>query len=152
MASRTFQFRLRSSHAGSDLSSESVVVELLSEEGEWQAQTPSLSTPPFRLHLIALLLCLGFHLVAEARERRIPLQKVEGNLAVTVSESWDLVALVASFRLRLDPGASSEARALASAEAIAAVQERMQNSPVPRNRPAAVPLSLEVALEERIGT
>ena len=147
MSSRTFHFRLRSSHGGPDLTSPSVVVERLSEEGEWQPQNPSLSTPPFRLHLIALLLCLHVHLVSEARERQIPLQQVVADLSVTVSNSWDLEAVVASFQLRLDPGASPEARAGASDQAIGAMRERMQHSPVPRNRPAAVPLTLNIALQ-----
>jgi len=147
MTSRTFQFRLRSSHGGPDLTSQSVELERLSEEGEWQPQNPSLSTPPFRLHLIALLLCLHVHLVREARERQIPLQQVVADLSVTVSNSWDLEAVVASFQLRLDPAASPEAWARASDEAIAAMRERMQHSPVPRNRPAAVPMTLKIALQ-----
>jgi hypothetical protein len=147
MTSRTFQFRLRSSHGEPDLTSQSVEVERLSEEGEWQLQNPSLNTPPFRLHLIALLLCLHLHLVSEARERQIPLQQVVADLSVTVSNSWDLEAVVASFQLRLDPGASPEAWARASEEAISAMWERMQHSPVPRNRPAAVPLTLNIALQ-----
>jgi len=53
--------------------------------------------------------------------------------------------VVASFQLRLDPGASPEAGARASEEAISAMRERMQHSPVPRNRPAAVPLTLNIA-------
>ncbi len=147
MSSRTFRLRLRSSHGAPDLTSPSVVIERLSEDGEWQQQIPNVTTPPFRLYLLSLLLCLQFHLVSEARERRIPLQQVLADLTVTVSDSWDLEALVASFLLRLDPGASSEARARASEEALAAMRERMRLSPVPRNRPAAVPMTLDVALQ-----
>ncbi len=47
MTSRTFQFRLRSSHGEPDLTSQSVEVDRLSEEGEWQPQNPSLNTPPW---------------------------------------------------------------------------------------------------------
>ena len=147
MTSRTFQFRLRSSHGDPDITSQSVEVDRLSEEGDWQHQNPSLNTPPFRLHLIALLLCLHLHLVSEARERQIPLQQVVADLSVTVSNSWDLEAVVASFQLRLDPGASPEAWARASEEAIGAMRERMQHSPVPRNRPAAVPMTLNIAVQ-----
>jgi hypothetical protein len=147
MTSRTFQFRLRSIQGGPDLTSQSVELERLSEEGEWQPQNPSLSTPPFRLHLIALLLCLHVHLISEARERQIPLEQVAADLSVTVSNSWDLEALVASFQLWLDPGASPEAWARASDQAIGAMRERMQHSPVPRNRPAAVPMTLNIALQ-----
>jgi hypothetical protein len=148
MTSRTFQFRLRSSHGVPDLTSQYVAVDRLSEEGDWQPQNPSLSTPPFRLHLIALLLCLHVHLVSEARERQIPLHQVVADLSVTVSNSWDLEAVVASFQLQLDPGASPEARARASEEAIGAMRERMHHSPVPRNRPAAVPMTLNIALQD----
>jgi len=148
MTSRTFQFRLRSSHGGSDLTSQSLELERLSEEGDWQPQNPSLSTPPFRLQLIALLLCLHLHLVSEARERQIPLQQVVADLSVTVSNSWDLEAVVASFQLRLDPGASPEARSRASEEASSAMRERMEHSPVPRNRLAAVPMTLNIALQD----
>jgi hypothetical protein len=147
MTSRIFQFRLRSSHGEPDLTSQSVEVDRLSEEGEWQPQNPSLNTPPFRLHLIALLLCLHLHLVSEARDRQIPLQQVMADLSVTVSNSWDLEAVVASFQLRLDPGASPEAGARASEEAISAMRERMLHSPVPRNRPVAVPMTLNIALQ-----
>jgi len=147
MTSRTFQFRLRSSHGGPDLTSQSVEVERLSEEGDWQPQNPSLNTPPFRLHLIALFLCLHVHLVSEARERQIPLQQVAAALTVTVSNSWDLEAVVASFQLQLDPGAPPEAGARASEEAISAMRERMLHSPVPRNRPVAVPMTLNIALQ-----
>jgi hypothetical protein len=55
--------------------------------------------------------------------------------------------VVASFQLRLDPGASPDARARASEQAIGAMRERMQHSPVPRNRPAAVPMTLNIALQ-----
>jgi hypothetical protein len=147
MTSRTFQFRLRSSHGDPDLTSQSIELERLSEEGEWQPQNPSLSTPPFRLHLIALLLCLHLHLVSEARERQIPLEQVVADLTVTVSNNWDLEAVVASFQLQLDPSASAETRARASDQAIGAMRERMQHSPVPRNRPAAVPMTLNIALQ-----
>jgi len=53
MTSRTFQFRLRSSHGDPDLTSQSVEVDRLSEEGEWQPQNPSLNTPPFRFSAAA---------------------------------------------------------------------------------------------------
>jgi len=72
---------------------------------------------------------------------------VAADLSVTVSNSWDLEAVVASFQLWLDPGSSPEAWAHASDQAIDAMRERMQHSPVPRNRPAAVPMTLTIALQ-----
>ncbi|MFM9087009.1 MAG: hypothetical protein ACKOPT_02480, partial [Cyanobium sp.] len=47
---------------------------------------PGLATPPFRLSLIALLLCLQFHLIREAEERQIPLKALRGTLTVDCSE------------------------------------------------------------------
>lgn len=44
MSQRTFQFRLRSSHAAADRATGPLVVEFLAESGEWQPQTPSLTT------------------------------------------------------------------------------------------------------------
>jgi hypothetical protein len=87
------------------------------------------------------------HLVSEARDRHIPQQQVMADLTVTVSNSWDLEAVVATFLLRLDPGASPEAGARASEEAISAMRERMLHSPVPRNRPVAVPMTLNIAIQ-----
>jgi hypothetical protein len=56
--------------------------------------------------------------------------------------------VVAAFQLRLDPGASPEAWPRASDQAIGAMRERMQHSPVPRNRLAAVPMTLNIALQD----
>jgi hypothetical protein len=146
MDPRVFQFRLRS-QPGSEPGAGAIVVERLSDAGDWQAQEPSLRTPPFRLHLISLLLCLRHHLEAEARERRIPLRQVEASFTASVSDSWDLQQLDVRFSLRLDPEASPEARARADGAALAAMHERMRLSPVPRNRPAGVPLKLDLALQ-----
>ena len=146
MSQRTFQFQL-SSRPASDPGDSSIVVERLNDEGQWQTQHPSLHMPPFRLHLIAMLLCLRYHLEAEARERGIPLQKVKAAFTATVSDSWDLQELDARFSLWLDPEASPEARQRADDTAIAAMGERMRLSPVSRNRPVGVPLQLELALQ-----
>jgi hypothetical protein len=109
--------------------------------------TRTIAASSFRSSGWTVPLCLHVHLISEARERQIPLQQVLADLSVTVSNSWDLEAVVAAFQLRLDPGASAEARAHASDEAIGAMRDRMQHSPVPRNRPAAVPMTLTIALQ-----
>lgn len=152
MPSRTFELRLHGTHEGPGLSSPALSLERRSEEGNWQAQTPELTTPPFRLHLIALLLCLRFHLLAEARERQIPLSEMRATLRVTVSGSWDLETVVARFQLWLPPDTSATGRARASAEAIQAMQERMRLSPVARNLPPAVPLTIGVEIETEMET
>jgi len=146
MTARSFQFRLHSS-LGRAGEAPTVLVERLSDAGDWETQDPSVSMPPFRLHLISMLLCMHHHLMAEARERQIPLREVTARWTVAVSGGWDLQRLSASFRLRLDPTAATEARARADAAALAAMDQRMRDSPVPRNRPASVPLHLELALD-----
>ena len=147
MSTRTFQFRLHSRHVGPDFDVQSLQVERLSDEGEWQEQRPSFDIPPFRLHLIALLLCLHHHLMAGARERRIPFQQVHADMTVVVSGSWDLEEIRSSFAVILDPEAAGEATVRPDEAAIAAIRERMLHSPVPRNRPERVPLDLEVIVQ-----
>jgi len=81
----------------------------------------------------------------QTRERGVRLQHVKRDLAVTVSESWDLEALVAtSFRLRLNPAVSAETRFRALAAANTAMHARRRNS--------QLALNLEVAQDERIGS
>jgi hypothetical protein len=74
MSERTFQFRLRSSHPAPDRATQDLVVEFLGDSGAWELQQLSLTMPGFRIYLISLLLCQHFYLVANAREKAIPLQ------------------------------------------------------------------------------
>lgn len=147
MTQRTFQFRLRSSHAAPDHATGSLVVELLAESGEWQPQSPSLTTPGFRLYLLSLLLCQHHYLVANAQERGIPLHLVEGNFTVITSADWILENVEGDFRMMLDPGASSEERGRADGEAIAYIKERMKLCPVSRNLPQIVTKSIALGLQ-----
>ena len=142
MSQRTFQFRLRSSHNAPDRATGDLVVEFLAESGEWQAQTPSLTTPGFRLYLLSLLLCQHHYLVANAAERAIPLQQVEGAFTVTTSADWILEQVNGEFHLRLDPTASPEERSRADTGAIGYISERMKLCPVSRNLPPTVQKSI----------
>ena len=138
MAERPFQFRLHSSHHGPDRQSEDVVVEFLTDAGEWQSQELSLTMPGFRLYLISLLLCQHVYLVANARERGLPLQAVDADFKVTTSSDWILKRVEGDFRLRLDPAAADQERGRVDAEAMAHLQERMTLCPVTRNLPGGV--------------
>ena len=88
MNERSFQFRLRSSHPAPDRATQDLVVEFLGDSGEWEPQQLSLTMPGFRIYLISLLLCQHFYLVANAREKAIPLQQVEADSVVTTSSDW----------------------------------------------------------------
>ena len=135
---RTFRFRLRSSHQAPDRATANLVVEFLSDSGLWEPQQLSFATPGFRIYLISLLLCQHFYLVANAREKSIPLQRVEADFLVTTSGDWIVGSVEGDFRIRLDAGASPEERQLADAEAIATMQERMKLCPISRNLPEGV--------------
>jgi hypothetical protein len=148
MNQRTFQFRLHSSHAAPDHATGSPVVEFLAESGEWQPQNPSLTTPGFRLYLLSLLLCQHHYLVANAQERGIPLQQVEGTFTVLTSADWILEQLNGAFVIRLDPGASGQERSRADADAIAYIKERMKLCPVSRNLPDSVVKRIDLSLAE----
>jgi hypothetical protein len=146
MSQRTFQFRLRSSHAAPDRVTGSLVVEFLAESGEWQPQMPSLTTPGFRLYLLSLLLCQHHYLVANARERGIPVKQVEGTFTVVTGADWILEQLSGNFFLKLDPNAPPEELTRADADAIATIKERMQLCPVSRNLPPSVDKRIELEL------
>ena len=88
MSERNFQFRLRSSHPAPDRATQDLVVEFLGDSGAWEPQQLSLTMPGFRIYLISLLLCQHFYLVANAREKAIPLQQVEADSVVTTSSDW----------------------------------------------------------------
>jgi uncharacterized OsmC-like protein len=146
MSPRTFQFRLHSDHGDPETSAGPPLLERLSDSGVWEEQQPGLTTPPFRLSLIALLLCLRFHLVSEAAERQIPLRQLRATLSVAVSETWDLEAYRAEFQLQLDPTAGAAGLARADRAALAALRERMARSPVARNLTASIDAQIIVEL------
>ncbi|WP_255024124.1 hypothetical protein [Cyanobium sp. T1G-Tous] len=119
MSERNFQFRLRSSHPAPDRATQDLVVEFLGDSGEWETQQLSLTMPGFRLYLISLLLCQHFYLVANAREKAIPLQQVEADFIVNTSSDWIVASVNGDFRIRLDGAASAQERGVADADAIA---------------------------------
>jgi hypothetical protein len=138
MSERIFQFRLLSSHPAPDRATQDLVVEFLGDLGAWEPQQLSLTMPGFRLYLISLLLCQHFYLVVNAREKAIPLQQVEADFIVTTSSDWIVASVEGDFRIRLDAAASEQERALADADAIAYLQERMKLCPISRNLPESV--------------
>lgn len=130
MSHRTFQFRL---HDQPRQAEAKPVVERLSDAGLWEVQQSDLSTPPFRLSLISLLLCLRYQLVSEARDRQIPLRELRATLIVEVSQDWDIERWSAAFSLLLDEAA------------LAAMRTRMERSPVARNLSPTVPNHIDIA-------
>jgi hypothetical protein len=94
--------------------------------------------PGFRLYLISLLLCQHFYLVANAREKAIPLQQVEADFIVNTSSDWIVASVNGDFRIRLDGAASAQERGVADADAIAYLQERMKLCSISRNLPESV--------------
>jgi hypothetical protein len=144
MDQRVFQFRLRSSHPAPERATSGLVVEFLTPAGLWEPQQLSLTMPGFRLYLISLLLCQHTYLVANARERRIPLATVEATFTVRTSSTWIVESVEGDFRMRLDPAATAEERGLADAEAIAWMQERMTLCPISRNLPEGVRKRIEL--------
>jgi hypothetical protein len=149
MTARTFHFRLRSSHLPPQRATANLVVELRDDTSQWHPQQLSFSTPGFRIYLISLLLCQHFYLVANAQEKRIPLERVEADFVVTTSSDWIVAAVEGDFRIRLDPAASAEVRRLADAEAIAFMQERMKLCPISRNLPEHVHKRIDLSAESR---
>ena len=146
MRSRTFRFRLRSSHPAPERSSTNLVVEFLNDSGLWDPQQLNITMPGFRLYLISLLLCQHFYLVANAREKQIPLHQVEADVVVTTSSDWIVAAVEGEFQIQLDAAASLQEQQLADAEAMAFIQERMKLCPVSRNLPDGVKKRIDLTL------
>jgi uncharacterized OsmC-like protein len=142
MSHRTFQFRL---HDQPRQAGATPVVERLSDAGVWEVQQSDLSTPPFRLSLISLLLCLRYHVVSEARDRQIPLRELRATLSVEVTQEWDIERWSAAFSLLLDEAADGSARQHADAAALAAMRTRMERSPVVRNLSPTIQKRIDVA-------
>ena len=139
MSQRTFHFRLRSSHRAPERSTTDLVVEFLTESGLWEPQQLSLTMPGFRIYLISLLLCQHFYLVANAREKAIPLLEVQADFSVSTSSDWIIASVEGDFRIRLDHDTS------ASSEAIAYMQERMKLCPISKNLPESVSKTINVS-------
>ena len=140
MTLRTFQFRLHSQPTGSEPAATTLELERLSDTGEWEPLVPALSTPGFRLYLSAMLICLHYHLVAEAREQGLPLCRVEGRFSATTADDWSLTQVSGAFQLQLEQGHDADA------DSVGRIRERMLNCPVLRNLEASVPRSLELEL------
>ena len=138
MSERTFRFRLRSSHRPPERTTTDLVVEFLTETGLWEPQKLSLTMPGFRIYLISLLLCQQVSLVANAREKGIPLQEVQADFNVTTSNDWIIASVEGRFGIRLDPAAELSERNLANQDAVAYMEERMKLCPISRNLPETV--------------
>lgn len=133
MNQRSFQFRLTSNHPAPDRATTDLVVEFLTDAGTWEPQQLNLTMPGFRIYLISLLLCQHVYLVANAREKHIPLEAVEADFAVRTSSDWIIDSVEGDFRLRIDAAASGQERGMADADTMAYIQERMKLCPVSRN-------------------
>ena len=101
-----------------------------------------------RLYLIALLLCLRYHLVHGASAHGLPVQELRGAMDATVADDWTLEEVQASFQLRLDAAAGAAAREKANEEALAAIRARMAGCPVVRNLPGHTTWGIRLGVEE----
>jgi hypothetical protein len=135
---RSFRFRLQSRHSPPERTSGDLAVQWLNGEGRWEPQELHLTMPGFRIYLISLLLCQHFYLVANARERGIPLARVDGELTVCTGEDWRLRSVIGEFRLELDPASAAGGVPGVAAGDLRYLQERMKECPVSRNLPAEV--------------
>ena len=149
MSQRTFHFRLHSRPNGSEPAASSLRLERETETGVWEPLIPALTTPGFRLYLSAMLICLHYHLVAEAREQGLPLCGVEGSFSASTAPDWALTQLSGAFQLQLARGTGATAQGTAQAsdaDSIDRIQERMLHCPVFRNLDPSVPRTLNLQL------
>lgn len=151
MTQRTFHFRLHSSPAGSEPAAASLQLARQNETGAWEPLIPDLSTPGFRLYLSAMLVCLHYHLVAEARERGLPLRGVEGRFSASTAADWALTQISGDFHLQLERAAAPSAPGRGhpgDGAVLEAIRERMLHCPVFRNLDPVVPRTLQLHLDD----
>jgi hypothetical protein len=132
-SSRQFRFRLQSQHPAPERTSTDLAVQWLNAEDNWEPQNLSLTMPGFRIYLISLLLCQHYYLVANARERQLPLARVEAEFSVTATQDWILKSVIGTFQVQLDAGDGRGLPEQGLAADIAGIQERMKACPVSRN-------------------
>ncbi|MGB5134838.1 MAG: hypothetical protein WBN89_06655 [Prochlorococcaceae cyanobacterium] len=130
---RLLRFRLQSRHPLPERASTDLAVQWLSPEGLWEPQDLTLTMPGFRIYLISLLICQHFYLVANARERRIPLERVQADFTVSAREDWILDSVTGEFQIQLDGSALVQGGGSMCREDLAFIEERMKACPVSRN-------------------
>mmetsp|Transcript_6250 Transcript_6250/g.12999 ORF Transcript_6250/g.12999 Transcript_6250/m.12999 type:complete len:168 (+) Transcript_6250:146-649(+) len=139
---RIFSFRLRSTH-GKDLKTKELIIEAL-VNGTWEKQEASFAMPGFRQYLVSLVVCQHFYLIANAKEREIPVQEVEGEVTITTGKDWIMKQFAGTFTLGLDPAVSA---ANATPDALKYCQERMALCPVSKNLPAGTHKKITVCVK-----
>lgn len=143
---RYFHFRLFSLH-DKDLNTKDFTIEALSN-GTWEKQTPSFSMPGFRQYLVSLVVCQHFYLIANAKERDIPIQTVEGEITITTGKDWIIKEFEGSFVLGLDPSVSNDVcKVKASPDNLNYCRERMTLCPVSKNLPAGTNKNITICLK-----
>lgn len=121
------------------------MVEFLADFGLWEPQQLTFSMPGFRMYLISLLLCQHVYLVANAREKGIPLQEVQADFSVTSTSDWIITRVDGTFGIRLDPAAEPSEPNSNRDEAILYIQERLKLCPVSRNLPETVVKTINIS-------
>jgi uncharacterized OsmC-like protein len=121
------------------------VVEFLTDSGLWEPQQLTFSMPGVRMYLISLLLCQHVYLVANAREKGIPLQEVQADFSVTSTSDWIITRVDGTFGISLDPAAEPSEPNSNRDEAIHYIQERMKLCPVSRNLPETVVKTINIS-------
>lgn len=141
---RTFHFRLSSKHDGSttiDLTVDALI------DGKWERQTASFQMPGFRQYLVSLVVCQHYYLVANARERNVPLKTIDGDITITTGKDWIVKCFEGDFCLKLD-APKDKWTSVAPKNALEYCKERMKLCPVSKNLPPGTDKQIQVRLAE----
>jgi len=99
--------------------------------------------PGFRQSLVSLVVCQHFYLVANAKERNMPLKSIEGEITIITGKDWIMKSFEGDFVSSLDaPKAEWETKA--KPEGLQYCMERMKLCPVSKNLAACTDKKIEV--------
>ena len=143
---RTFHFRITSKHDQEDTKTKDLTIDALID-GEWERQVPSFTLPGFRQYLISLVYCQQFYLIANAKERNIPLKLVQGEVTISTGQDWIMKQFQGSFNIELY-GSKDTWTKLAKEEDLDYCKQRMKLCPVSKNLPKHTEKIITVELQD----
>ena len=124
-ATRTFEFRLNSTHKDCDNSISTLHVEYL-VNGEWRPFDLNVQTRGFQIFAYSCFICQHTYLRMNVTELGLAIAFVDGHFQLTTTQDWQVASVTADFDMYLTDGTvdSDKTRYLI---------DRMKGCPVSRN-------------------
>jgi hypothetical protein len=117
--------RLKCGYSGSSNDIAELDVEHM-VNGQWEEFDLCVTSPGFEIFVYAIFTCQHMYMRVNCAERCLQLASIEGNIAVSADEAWNLETLQVAFSGKLARGAADQ-------EDIEYIISRMKQCPVSQN-------------------